>query len=218
LACFNRDRHGKVGMADVFDTTDYQTRLISDVEEFMGVNSHNIYTQYHPDERKRCKHHGLVPFTIQDQDKLLGMELCANSLDHVGRTTQAMASAVEVAVEPATAPTTCVPLPSEHVPVLMPGKTTRSCSMCRDRKALLGLKATDRGGNTVTRYMCKICNVVMHDTQEDRVEHMKMVHENDPKLGMLNKYDPNKKGGHHKGKTNKGGRPRGSSQGVGRKK
>ena len=44
--------------------------------------------------------------------------------------------------------------------------------MCRDRKALLGLKATDRGGNTVTRYMCKICNVVMHDTQEDWVEHM----------------------------------------------
>eukprot|EP01052_Picozoa_sp_SAG31_P082966 SAG31_NODE_43072_length_268_cov_1.609467_1_plen_55_part_10 len=48
----------------------------------------------------------------------------------------------------------------------------------------------------------------MHDTNEDRMEHIRMVRDNDPRLGTMKRYVATRKAGHRKGKSNCGGRPR----------
>ena len=77
----------------------------------------------------------------------------------------------------------------EHVPIRIPHGKQLTCKMCRWRAEAHGIKAKEKGGGCAASFMCKVCHIVMHDTHEDRMQHIQMVKENHPKLHLCIRYD-----------------------------
>ena len=126
------------------------------------MNAYRIYDQLHPNDTKKCPYHGTdtkkcpyhgtVPFTCADRRLELALQLCRNTIDHVGASTRnsSMATTDDLRASMEV-------VEHEHVPIRIPNGKQLTCSMCRERAKAKGCTAKQKGGRCKASFMCKVC-------------------------------------------------------------
>ena len=147
----------------------------------------------------------------------IALELIENTIDEDTRTSRNKSRTEPRACQPAD------PHGHEHIPEPIPEGDWNyqgTCSYCRDRNILHGVKSRDPGGRAQTRYKCKVCNVFLCPTTNARKgseskpcldEHRTEVLNGSDRLLTRTRFDPTKPSGCKRGRRT----PRSSSGGGG---
>jgi hypothetical protein len=135
----NRSRHGVRDMAAVWQCMFYGTHLIMTIFHFVAVK---IFRQYYPGLKRKTVD-GERDMTDMHLIETIALELIENTIDEDTRTSRNKSRTEPRACQPAD------PHGHEHIPEPIPEGDWNyqgTCSYCRDRNILNGVKSRDPGG------------------------------------------------------------------------